>query len=127
MGGYNTPDNGRDRSVKLMNNKPNTVLGSVIPVFLEHVAKRTTVSYLGFPYGIPSTVSAMSHMRFCRATLTRDSDAGQSRRCDMALNILGMRPSCSSELQSPWSTERIEDGASCVCRGSTWSCSEPAT
>jgi len=30
-------------------------------------------------------VSAMSHLRFCRATLTRDSDARQNRRCDMAL------------------------------------------
>ena len=32
------------------------------------------------------TLSAMSHLRFCRATLTRDSVARQNRRCDMALN-----------------------------------------
>ena len=34
--------------------------------------------------------SAMSHLRFFRATLTRDSDARQNRRCDMALIVTAL-------------------------------------
>ena len=38
----------------------------------------------------PNRVSAMSHLRFCRATLTRDKIARQNRRCDMVLRYIIM-------------------------------------
>ena len=40
---------------------------------------RKTLNTWIFITQISTTVSAMSHLRFCRATLTRDSDARQSR------------------------------------------------
>jgi len=54
-------------------------------------------------------VSAMSHLRFYRAILSRDSDARQNRRCDMALSCNRTKQTGSWAANTAYKSKRSYD------------------